>query len=175
MEVLADFQLRLACKQAKKYWKFAEQKNWTVHISYNERSLRESLGCGAIWVERLKMMSRITQSFILSFMYLMVSWYLEVIDKLIDNIVSFLNHKKNVKTLGDKINVVVKTHPSFFDEFSRETLFFLNWWKYRRGLVFYKGNFKDNPSSFSNSKTQFSQTNMVLSFHLSSWSASWVA
>ena len=68
-------------------------------------------------------------------MYLMVSWYLEVIDKLIDDIVSFLNHKKKtVKTLGDKINVVVKTHPSFFDEFSRETLFFFELVKIQEGF-----------------------------------------
>ena len=92
-------------------------------MSYNERSLRGSLGCGAIWVARLKMMSRITQSFILSFMYLMVSWYLEVIDKLTHNILFATIIKKNVKMLGNKINVVVKTHPSFFDEFSRKFFF----------------------------------------------------
>ena len=70
------------------------------------------------------MMSRITQSFILSFMYLMVSWYLEVIDKLTHDILFATIIKKNVKMLGNKINVVVKTHSSFFDEFSRKIILF---------------------------------------------------
>lgn len=110
------------------YWKFAEQKKaqcTAVNISYNERSLRESLGCGAIWVERLKMMSRITQSFILSFMYLMVSWYLEVIDKLIDNIVSFLNHKKKRENAWRQNQCCSQNPPFLFWRiFARNFIFF---------------------------------------------------
>ena len=71
-----------------------------------------------------------------------------------------------IKMIWFKLFLLIFWHPSM----SQENLTLLD-----PGFLRYCPPLVSQLWDHKNSKTQFSQTDMVLSFHLSSWSASWVA